>query len=157
MLGWLIRRVSDWMIGFIAQYHSHSSGLQVIQSYRYSTHFRFTVPHALGFSVFTSRILATDLSSLSLQITYEVFFAQSNSFLAISSHTLRTSISSTRPNSLPTTVMYFLLLFFFFCCTSFCSVSTTTVLLKTSYDQFAGLHGKHRLLLSRTRVYWSVT
>jgi hypothetical protein len=28
----------------------------------YSTHFQFTVVHALGFSVFTSRILATDLS-----------------------------------------------------------------------------------------------
>jgi hypothetical protein len=42
--------------------HSHSSGLQVIQLHRYSTHFQFTVAHAVGFSVFTSRILATDLS-----------------------------------------------------------------------------------------------
>jgi hypothetical protein len=45
---------------------------------------RFTVTHALGFSVFTSRVLATDLIvSLSLQITDEVFFSQPNSFLAI--------------------------------------------------------------------------
>jgi hypothetical protein len=32
-----------------------------LQRYRYSTHFQFTVTHALGFSVFTSRNLATDL------------------------------------------------------------------------------------------------
>jgi hypothetical protein len=63
--------------------HSHSSGPQAIQRYRYSTHFQFTVAHALGFSVFTSRILATDLP-LSLQLTYGVFLVQSNYFLAIS-------------------------------------------------------------------------
>jgi hypothetical protein len=32
-----------------------------LQLYRYSTHFQFTVAHALGFSVFTSRIQETDL------------------------------------------------------------------------------------------------
>jgi hypothetical protein len=41
--------------------HSHNSELHTIQSYRYSTHFQFTVTHAQVFSVFTSRILATDL------------------------------------------------------------------------------------------------
>jgi hypothetical protein len=47
--------------------------------------FQFNVTHALGFSVFTNRILATDLSvSLSLQLTHIVILAQSNSFLAIS-------------------------------------------------------------------------
>jgi hypothetical protein len=43
--------------------HSHTSELQAIQHYRYSTRFpvhRYT--HALEFSDFTSRILATDLS-----------------------------------------------------------------------------------------------
>jgi hypothetical protein len=40
----------------------HSLGLREIQRYRYSTHIQFTVTHALHFSVFTSRILATDLS-----------------------------------------------------------------------------------------------
>jgi hypothetical protein len=39
----------------------HNSGLQVVQRYRYSTHFQFTIAHALGFSVFTSLILAMDL------------------------------------------------------------------------------------------------
>jgi hypothetical protein len=50
---------------------------------------QFTVTHALGISVFTSRIVETDFVtvSLSLQITYEVFFASSNSILAISSLT----------------------------------------------------------------------
>jgi hypothetical protein len=49
-------RVLDWMIGFIASYT-----FTTIQLYRYSTNLHFTVTHALGFSVFTSRILSTDL------------------------------------------------------------------------------------------------
>jgi hypothetical protein len=46
---------------------------------------QFTVTHALGFSVFTSRILATDFISVSrsLRITHEVFFAPHNSFVTI--------------------------------------------------------------------------
>jgi hypothetical protein len=56
---------------------------------------QFTVTHALGFSVFTSRILATDFItvSLTLQITYKVLFAPSNSFIAI---ILQLPISKTR-------------------------------------------------------------
>jgi hypothetical protein len=48
---------------------------------------QFTVTHALGFSVFISRILTTDTDtvSLSLQITHEVLFSQPDSFLAVSS------------------------------------------------------------------------
>jgi hypothetical protein len=45
---------------------------------------QFTVTHALGFSVFTSRILATDLKQSHCHFkTHEVFISQSNSFLAI--------------------------------------------------------------------------
>jgi hypothetical protein len=46
---------------------------------------QFTAAHALGFSAFISRILATDLSQshFSFKLTHEVFLAQSNSFLAI--------------------------------------------------------------------------
>jgi hypothetical protein len=59
---------------------------------------QFTVTHALRFSVFTSRILATDASvSLLLQITYEVFLAQSNSFLTI---ILQLPIPKTQLNSI---------------------------------------------------------
>jgi hypothetical protein len=57
----LIRRVLDSMIGFIAPYtfttrdyrqHSATADLHTLQ---------FTVTYALGFSVFPSRILATDV------------------------------------------------------------------------------------------------
>jgi hypothetical protein len=63
---------------------------------------QFTVTHALGFSVFTSRILATDFItvSLSLQITHEVFFALPNSFLAIILQ-LSTQFISPLPSSCP--------------------------------------------------------
>jgi hypothetical protein len=48
-----------------------------------------THTHILVSSVFTSRILATDFNIVVMQVydcsTYEVFFAQPNSFLAISS------------------------------------------------------------------------
>jgi hypothetical protein len=61
---------------------------------------RFTVTHSLGFSVFTSRILATDFitASLSLQITHEIFFAKPNSFLAI---ILQLPIPKSRLSSIP--------------------------------------------------------
>jgi hypothetical protein len=61
---------------------------------------QFTVAHALGFSVFTSPILATDFItvSLSLQITHGILCSQPNSFLAI---ILQLQIPKTRLRSLP--------------------------------------------------------
>jgi hypothetical protein len=52
----------DGMIGFIVPY-SHNAGLQEIHRDRRFTYFYiyFTITHALGFSAFSSRILATDL------------------------------------------------------------------------------------------------
>jgi hypothetical protein len=61
--------------------------------------FQFTAAHALGFSVFTSLILPTDLNS-----HFKPFMR--SSFLAISSQSPPTAISRTRPNSLPTNVLY---------------------------------------------------
>jgi hypothetical protein len=102
-----------------------------------------TVSHPLGFSVFTSRILATDLQvSLSLQITHEVFFAQPNSFLASILPTANSedwtqfNSSAPKPISWQTgiskldSVLYYSTKFFFI----------TTL---------HGPHGKYRLLLSR--------
>jgi hypothetical protein len=60
---------------------------------------QFTATHVLGFSVFTSHILATELTtvSLSLHITHEVLLSQPNSFPAI---ILRLSFPKTRLNSI---------------------------------------------------------
>jgi hypothetical protein len=65
--------------------------------------------HALGFSVFTNRILATDLSvSLSLQITHAVFFTRPNSFLANSSVTLDCHLqNSTQFLTIPSNELFF--------------------------------------------------
>jgi hypothetical protein len=58
----LIRRFLDWMIGFIDTLHT-VIGTTGNYSATADIHtLQFTVTHALGFSVFTSRILATDLS-----------------------------------------------------------------------------------------------
>jgi hypothetical protein len=45
-----------------------------LERYHYFTYFQFTVAHALGFSVFTTRLLATDLNTeTSASNHYEVF------------------------------------------------------------------------------------
>jgi hypothetical protein len=51
--------LDDWIYCTL---YIHNTGLQLKQRNLYSTRFQFTVSHALGFSVFTSRILAMDLS-----------------------------------------------------------------------------------------------
>jgi hypothetical protein len=59
----LIRLVLDWMIGFIAPYTFTQLGTTGNYSAIALLHpSEFTVSHTLGFSVFTSHILATDLS-----------------------------------------------------------------------------------------------
>jgi hypothetical protein len=80
--------------------YSPNLKLQAIESYLWPTHStHFTVTHALGFSVFTSRILATDFItvSLSLQITHEVFYSPLNFFL----HILQLPFPKTGLNSNP--------------------------------------------------------
>jgi hypothetical protein len=52
--------LDDWI--YCTLYIHTVRDYRSLQRYRYSTHFQFTVAHALGFFVFTSRILATDLS-----------------------------------------------------------------------------------------------
>jgi hypothetical protein len=89
------------MIGFIALYTFTQLGTTRNYGAVADLHtLRFTVTHALGYSVFTSRILATDFItvSLSLRITHEGFFAPPNSFLAI---ILQLPIPKTRLHSIP--------------------------------------------------------
>jgi hypothetical protein len=62
------------MIGFIGTSAISSLNHTQLYRYRYSTHFQFTVAHALGFFVFTSRVLVTDLNTeTSTSNHYEVF------------------------------------------------------------------------------------
>jgi hypothetical protein len=58
---WLTRRVLDCMIGFIDRIHT-ARGYRQYSAIADLHTLQFTFTHALGFSVFTSRILATDLS-----------------------------------------------------------------------------------------------
>jgi hypothetical protein len=52
----------DWVIGFIAPYTFTTRDYRQYSTIAILHIFQFTVPNVLGFSVFTSRILATDLS-----------------------------------------------------------------------------------------------
>jgi hypothetical protein len=60
------RRVLDLMIGLI----DHHSEVQVVQRHRWSTYFiEFSVTHKLGFSAFTSRILAKDYNTVIIPVS----------------------------------------------------------------------------------------
>jgi hypothetical protein len=130
--------------------HLHSSGLQAILRYRYSTHiFQFTLSHALEFSqsVFASRILATDLSQSHCNFKLHV---KSSCHSLISF--LPFLLSHLGLSSLELDTVFFRLLF----CTpalSLLLLFCQTLLLNTLH----GHHGKHCLIWSRMHVYWSVT
>jgi hypothetical protein len=71
--GVIYRWVLDWMIWFIDTLYIQNLGLQAIQRHCYSTHFTVhRCTHTLGFSVFTSRILATNLSQSHCQFKSHV-------------------------------------------------------------------------------------
>jgi 3-deoxy-D-arabino-heptulosonate 7-phosphate (DAHP) synthase class II len=108
------RRVLDWMIGFIAlttfkqlENTDHYSAIAILHT------LQFTFAHALGFSVFTSRLLATDLSQSHCNFT---------SHMESSLHRLTPCLqypaaasSKTRLSFLPTTALYSLLLCYYSC------------------------------------------
>jgi hypothetical protein len=54
-------RVSDWMIGFIENLYTQLGTTANYSAIADLHTLQSTVTHALGFSVFTSRILATNL------------------------------------------------------------------------------------------------
>jgi hypothetical protein len=58
---WRTRRVSDWMIGFIALYKFATTDYRQYRAIAILHNLQFTVAHALGFLVFISRFLETDL------------------------------------------------------------------------------------------------
>jgi hypothetical protein len=62
-----VSTLDDWIIGTSVtsslNYNQYNSYLQSIQHYRWFTHFQFTIAHALGFWISTSRLLATDLKT----------------------------------------------------------------------------------------------
>jgi hypothetical protein len=60
-VAWLMRRVLDWMIGFIDTLFTQLGTTSNYSAIANLHTLQFTVTHALGFSVFTSRIPAADL------------------------------------------------------------------------------------------------
>jgi hypothetical protein len=65
-----VRRGLDWMVGFINLLYTQ---LRTTSNYSVTADLhtlQFTVIHTLGFSVFTSRILATDLNTVSLSLQH---------------------------------------------------------------------------------------
>jgi hypothetical protein len=60
-VGVTIKRVLYWMIGFIDTLYTQLGTTDNYSAIAILHTLHFTVAHALGFSVFTSRILATDL------------------------------------------------------------------------------------------------
>jgi hypothetical protein len=147
---WLIRRV--W-IGWLDLLHLILSPSLVLRQHSAIAilhTFQFTVSHALGFSVFISRIPATDLSQSHCNF---------RSHVKSSCHSLIPFLPF-RLNHLPLpSPERYLILFLL---DSF--TSRLLFLLIVSYYWLCPLitprhepHGKHSLLLSRMRVYWSVT
>jgi hypothetical protein len=131
------------MIGFIVTLYIHT----VRDCRQYSTiailhTLQFTVTHALGLSVFTSRILATGLSQSHCNFKSHVKSSGHSliPFLTFLFNHFRLLSSELNP-ILSTTVLY----------------SELRILTVPCYNSSAWTPRKHRLLLSRMRVYWSVT
>jgi hypothetical protein len=98
------RRVLDWLIGFIDTFYTYTTRDCRQYSAIADLHtLEFTVTHALGLTVFTSRIRATDLwqSHCNFKSHMKASVPQPDSFLAISSQLPLTAISRTQLNSRP--------------------------------------------------------
>jgi hypothetical protein len=144
-VGVTIRRGLDWMFGFIAPYTFTHFGTTGNYSAIAILH---TITHAIGFSVLTSRILATDLSQSHCNFKSHVKSSLHRliPFLTFLLNHLRLPSPELEP-------VLFRLLF----CTP-----TTMLLLHLScrtlpITSLHGSYGKHSLILSRMHVYWSVT
>jgi hypothetical protein len=146
--------VLDWMIGFIAPYtfttrdygqYSAISNLHTLQS---------TVTHAVGFAVFISRILATDLLHFLCNFrSHMKSSAQSTSFLAV---ILQLQIPKTRLNSIPLLQSSYPGRLASRNSTLHCGLLLCYI---AEHFFITTLHGPRRkqLLLLMRCVYWSVT
>jgi hypothetical protein len=121
------------MIGFIAPYtFTFFRDYRQLQRYRYSTHFQFIVAHALCFSLFASRILATDLSQSHCNFQWHVKSSRRSIILFLpflQLPILKTRLDYSRlllytPSALSVSTLYY-------------SVCTTTVLQNISDNHFA--------------------
>jgi hypothetical protein len=130
LLGWLIRWILDWTIGFIDTLY-----IPLRTTGNYSA---IAILHALGFSVLTSRILATDLSQSHCNFKSRIKCSLLRLIPFLPSLLNHVRLPSSELDPIP-----FRLLF-----RTPCNSASTTL---------HGPHGRYRLLLSRMRIYWSVT
>jgi hypothetical protein len=92
----------DWILCLLITYIHHSE-IHVITMLSLLYSLQFNVTHTLGFSVFTSRFLATDIKQVI--ITRKVFFSQADfqisyELIAISSQSSSTAVSRDSLNSI---------------------------------------------------------
>jgi hypothetical protein len=134
------------MTGFIGTWVTSSLNDTQLQRYRYSAHFQFTVAHALEFSVFTSRILATDLSTETSTSNHnEVFFlCIVYVSVLICTHIIFTIYQGHAPFS------------FWYPQLNCIELTALSVMLEPLIFLRHGLHRKHASRV-RLRVHWSVT
>jgi hypothetical protein len=140
--------VLDGMIIFIEPYTSTQFGTTGNYGTIAILHiFQSTVARTLEFSVFTSRVLATDLSQSHCNFKSQVKSSLHRLIIpCLPFPAAPNSEHSTQFSSDYRSVLFLLLCFFYSC-------STEHFLINILH----GPRGKHRLLLSRMRVYWSVT
>jgi hypothetical protein len=139
-VGWLIRLafgLDDWIycalyIHTVRDYRQHSA-IVILRT------FQFTVPHALRFSVLTSRILATDVSQSHWHFKSKV---------KSSCHSLIPFFPFLKLLIPKTRLDYSRLLFYIQSTLLLLLMACRTFLITTLH----GPHGRHRLLLSRMCV-----
>jgi hypothetical protein len=68
----------DWMIGFIDHLHTPLRTTNNYSAVADLHTLRFTITHTLGFSVFTSLILATDFNTVIIPVLLYLQYTQSS-------------------------------------------------------------------------------
>jgi hypothetical protein len=141
MYAWLIRRgfpLYDWIDCTL---YIHNWGLHAIRTLSLINTLQFTVTHAPGFSVFTSHILATDLSYCNFKSYTESSLFSLIPFLPL--------FCNSRHNSIPLLLSSF---------PGRLAFETRVTLLNWNslYKHFVRITRKTQSLLLTRSVYWSV-